>query len=198
MVHLITGHAGQAHVKASDEAKINKAIYGNIEAAIEYGNNLKVTIPNSNNVKIDTGIFYMQGRIIDVTAAEMLTIENGSAGLNRNDLVIMQYTRNSGTGVETAELKIKKGTAAVTAVDPALTTGDIDTVLVNEVALYRIPLTGINIGTPVKLFKNLQIRAAVNMEGKPIPETYSKAEIDNKIGTKITARMDGNTLYLTF
>ena len=84
MVHLITGRAGYAHVTAADEAKINKAIYGNAEAAIVYGNNLAISIPSGNTVSIDTGVFYMQGRWIDIPTAEQLTLENGNAGLDRN------------------------------------------------------------------------------------------------------------------
>ena len=52
MAHLITGRAGYAHVTAADEAKINKAIYGNTEAAINYGNNLAITLPSGNAVNI--------------------------------------------------------------------------------------------------------------------------------------------------
>ena len=61
--------------------------------------------------------------------------------------------------METAELAIKKGTAAAVAVDPELVTGDIDSgALINEMALYRIPLTGINAGEPVKLFETMYVR----------------------------------------
>ena len=184
MAHLITGRAGYAHVTAADEAKINKAIYGNTEAAINYGNNLAITLPSGNAVNIDTGVFYMQGRWIDIPAAETLTLENGNAGLNRNDLVVLRYTANSNTGVEQAELAIVKGTAASTAVDPELTQGDIDGgALTNEIALYRIPLTGINVGTPVKLFKMISIRAEVDGEGNSIASTYAKK---SALGDQVT------------
>lgn len=155
MVHLITGHAGSAHVKAADEAKINQAVYGKGSGAFNYGNNLAITIPNSNQVKIADGLFYMQGRWIDVASTETLTLESGTAGTNRNDLVVIRYSASS-TGVETALLAIKKGTAGANPADPALTTGSIDGGdLVHEVALYRIPITGINVGAPVKLFETL-------------------------------------------
>lgn len=159
MVHLITGRAGYAHVTAADEAKINKAMYGNIEGAVDYGNNLAISMPSGNSVVIDTGLICMQGRWIDIPAAETLTIENGNAGLNRNDLVVLRYKADTENGVETAELAIKKGTAAAVAVDPELVTGDIDSgALINEMALYRIPLTGINAGEPVKLFETMHVR----------------------------------------
>lgn len=159
MAHLITGHAGKAHVKASDEARINKALYGNIEAVVDYGNNLAATMLSSNTVQIDTGLFYMQGRWIDIPIPESLTFDNGIAGMNRNDLVVLRYLMDSDTSIETAEFAIKKGSSTSgEAADPGLDAGDIDSgVLINEVPLYRIPLTGINIGEPVRLFKAAQI-----------------------------------------
>lgn len=163
MAHLITGHAGEAHVKASDEAKINKALYGDMEAAVTHGNNLAITLPSGNVVQIDTGMFYMQGRWIDVPVPETLSLENGVAGMNRNDLVILRYTKDSDSSVETAELAIKKGASVSgTAADPALETGQIDSgVTINEVALYRIPVTGISIGEPVQLFELVQMDAVI-------------------------------------
>ena len=191
MAHLITGRAGYAHVTAADEAKINKALYGNAEAAIDYGNNFAIALPSSNTVTIGTGVFYMQGRWIDVPVAESLTLENGNSGLNRNDLVVMRYTADSDTGVETAELAIVKGTAATSAEDPALTQGDIDGgVLINEVALYRIPLSGINVGTPVKLFNTMKIRAEVDGDGKVIADTYVKK---TELGDQIKITVTGNS-----
>lgn len=191
MAHLITGRAGYAHVTAADEAKINKALYGNAEAAIDYGNNFAIALPSSNAVTIGTGVFYMQGRWIDVPVAESLTLENGNSGLNRNDLVVMRYTADPDTGVETAELAIVKGTAATSAEDPALTQGDIDGgVLINEVALYRIPLSGINVGTPVKLFNTMKIRAEVDGDGKVIADTYVKK---TELGDQIKITVTGNS-----
>lgn len=190
MTHLITGRAGHAHVTAADEAKINKALYGNTEAAISYGDNFAIALPSSNVVSIGTGLFYMQGRWIDIPATENLTLENGNSGLNRNDLIVLRYTAESSTGVEQAELAIVKGTAASTATDPALTQGDIDSgALTNEVALYRIPFTGINVGTPVKLFKTMAIRAEVDSEGNNIASTYAKK---TDLGDQIKITVSGS------
>ena len=162
MAHLITGHAGKAHVKASDEARINKALYGNIEVAVDFGNNLAITLPSNNSVQIDTGLFYMQGRWIDIPAPEIVTFENGVADMNRNDLVVLRYEMDSDSSVETAELVVKKGdSVSGDAADPELETGQIDSgALVNEVPLYRIPISGINIGEPVQLFEIYQINVS--------------------------------------
>lgn len=181
MAHLITGHAGKAHVKASDEARINKALYGNIEVAVDFGNNLAITLPSNNSVQIDTGLFYMQGRWIDIPAPEIVTFENGVAGMNRNDLVVLRYEMDSDSSVETAELVVKKGdSVSGIAADPELETGQIDSgALVNEVPLYRIPISSINIGEPVQLFEVKQINL----------DTYArKTELNGAVlqGTKIT------------
>lgn len=195
MAHLITGRAGYAHVTAADEAKINKALYGNTEAAINYGNNFAITLPSGNEVNIDTGVFYMQGRWIDVPVAETLTLENGNSGLNRNDLVVLRYTADSDTGVERAELALVKGNAATMAVDPLLKQGDIDAgAIINEVALYRIPITGINTGTPIKLFKLMNVRAEVDGNGNNIADTYAKK---SELGDQIRITVSGNKCIIT-
>ena len=187
MAHLITGRAGYAHVTAADEAKINKALYGDADAVADYGNNLAATMPSGNNIVIDTGFVYMQGRWIDVPAAETLTYDNGNAGLNRNDLVVMRYSADPDTGVETAELVIKKGTAAAEAVDPELEIGDIDGgALVNEMPLYRISLTGIHVSAPVRVFKTMN-------------ETLRSATVKKiELVTTLPATGEEGTVYFTY
>lgn len=182
MVHLITGHAGKAHVKASDEAKINKALYGDAEAAVDYGNNFAITLPSNNAVQIDTGLFYMQGRWIDIPAPESVPFDNGVADMNRNDLVVFRYSMDPDTSVEVVDLVIKKGTSTSgTAEDPALETGLIDSgALVNEVPLYRIPISGINIGEPVRLFDMIQVNIREMQQG--IFDTLAEVEANEEEG----------------
>ncbi len=198
MVHLITGHAGRAHVKASDEARINKALYGTGEGAVNYGNNLAITLPSNNSVQIDTGMFYMQGRWIDIQTPEVVSFDNGIAEMNRNDLVILRYTMDTHTSVETAEVVIKKGSSVSgEATDPELETGDIDAgVLVNEVPLYRIPLNGINIGEPVKLFGSLEIQLDFYAKKASVPASTSVKAIE--LVRELPIKGTEGTVYFTY
>ena len=101
----------------------------------------------------------MQGRHIRIEAGETvnLTLENGTQGQYRNDLVVCRYTKEA-SGVEKAELAVIKGTPATSnPEDPAYTAGDIQAGdLLAEMPLYRIPLDGITVGTPVQLFTVLK------------------------------------------
>lgn len=168
-MHLVTGYAGQAHITSDDHASLNAAIVGSDQYVMERGNNLFASVISNNQVRILDGDIVMQGRHIripDNTYVD-LTIENGSQGLLRNDLIVARYTKNSGTGVEDCNLVVIKGTAVASdPADPEYTIGRIfeDQAILNDMPLYRIPLDGINIQTPVPLFStNTKIANAITM-----------------------------------
>ena len=83
-----------------------------------------------------------------------MTIANGSQGMKRNDIIAAHYHRDSTSGIETVELTVLKGTPnATTAADPVIPPGNILSGWVDAyMPLWRIPLDGITVGTPVRLF----------------------------------------------
>ena len=83
-----------------------------------------------------------------------MTISNGSQGVKRNDIICAHYHRDSKTGNELVELTVLKGTPnATTAADPTIPSGKILSGAVDAyMPLWRIPLDGITVGTPVRLF----------------------------------------------
>lgn len=194
MVNLITGHRGTAHITAADAASINKALYGNKSAVVEFENNLSITLLSSNEAAIGTGLYYMQGRWIRVESSETISFDNGEVGYNRNDIVAMQYSQDASTGIEEAKIVIVKGNSVTgTATDPELISGDIDNGdILNQQALYRIPITGINVGTPIPMFATMKLSAEYDADGNKISDTYAKkTELGDQIkivvsGTKCT------------
>lgn len=194
MVNLITGHRGTAHITAADAASINKALYGNKSAVVEFENNLSITLLSSNEAAIGTGLYYMQGRWIRVESSETISFDNGEVGYNRNDIVAMQYSQDASTGIEEAKIVIVKGNSVTgTATDPELIAGDIDNGdILNQQALYRIPITGINVGTPIPMFATMKLSAEYDADGNKISDTYAKkTELGDQIkivvsGTKCT------------
>ena len=162
-VHLITGHAETAHVTAADAGSFNAALLGSGAYIMNIGNKCDIQVVSNNSVKILDGDILFQGRHIRITGTEELTIENGTQELSRNDLIVLKYSKDSNTGLESAELKVVKGTPGETATDPTITSGDIlSGDLVSEVAIYRLPLSGINLGTPIRLInytENFQAKA---------------------------------------
>lgn len=189
MVNLITGHQGTAHVTAADAASINKALYGNKSAVVNFENNLSITLQSSNEAVINTGLYYMQGRWIRVESSETIGFDNGEIGYNRNDIVAMQYSQDASTGIEKAEIVIVKGNSVTgTATDPELISGDIDNGdILNQQALYRIPITGINVGTPIPMFSTMKLSAEYDTDGNKISDTYAKkTELGDQLKVTVT------------
>ena len=108
-----------------------------------------------------------------------LSISNGNQGYKRNDLIVARYTKNSSTGVEDCNLVVVRGTATTgTAKDPAVTTGNIlnGTDIRHDMPLYRIPLNGLTVGTPVRLATVLE-----GFGGQNIQDTVATA-VNNALG----------------
>lgn len=157
-IELVTGFTGKAHISSLDVAKFNAGALGPGEyvfAGVK-DDKLKATMASSNKVHISSGNAMMQGRHFWVDAAGVdLTVQTGTQGQKRNDLVVARYAKNASTGVESVSLVVIKGTPTTgTPADPSYTRGDIlnGNALTNDMPLWRIPLNGITVGTPVQLF----------------------------------------------
>ena len=99
------------------------------------------------------GVGMVGGRRFWNQATCSLTIQSGTQGQKRNDLVVARYSRTS-AGIESIEPVVVKGTPSVDKpTDPK--------VGVNDLRLWRIPLDGINAGKPVALFEAVSPLATV-------------------------------------
>lgn len=157
MVELVTGHAGKAHVTAEQAAGLNAGILGLDDYVLNVHDKFKITVVSANKVTIGTGELVMQGRHVSQGTPEDLIVTNGSQGQKRNDLIVCRYAKGS-QNIESAKLVVVRGTPTTgTPTDPALnTTSPLDGGTTYDMPLYRIPLDGITIGTPVALFNVLR------------------------------------------
>ena len=157
MVELVTGHAGKAHATAEQAAGLNAGILGLDDYVLDVHDKLKITVVSANKVTIGTGELVMQGRHVSQGTPEDLIVTNGSQGQKRNDLIVCRYAKGS-QSVESAKLVVVRGTPTTgTPTDPAVnTTSPLDGGTTYDMPLYRIPLDGITIGTPVALFNVLK------------------------------------------
>lgn len=146
-MELIDGFAGAPHISGEDLAALNQGCFGDGDYVFEYGNNLAATVTNANTVQIGTGALVSKGRRSVNLAAQQLTIQSGTQGQKRNDLIVARYAKASGTNVESTTLAVVKGTPVSygDAADPDVTA--------NDMKLWRIPIDGITPGTPVQLFE---------------------------------------------
>lgn len=157
MAELVTGHAGKAHATAEQAAGLNAGILGLDDYVLDVHDKFKITVVSANKVTIGTGELVMQGRHVSQGTPEDLIVTNGSQGQKRNDLIVCRYAKGS-QNIESAKLVVVRGTPTTgTPTDPAVnTTSPLDGGTTYDMPLYRIPLDGITIGTPVALFNVLK------------------------------------------
>jgi len=158
MAHLITGYAGEEHIQSADQGSFNASFFGTGEYVMEAGNQFEASVMDNNTVRIFDGDILMQGRHIRIepNTYEDITITTGTAGVNRNDLICMQYKKDSSSGVESAQIVVVKGTEGTTASDPAHTTGDIlSGATTNQMPLYRVKIEGVVLAGVEALFDTI-------------------------------------------
>lgn len=153
-IELVDGKAGVAHISSEDKAIIHQAKFSKSDVVFDWGDAFKCSMSSSNRATVGTGCASIQGLDWHITSAESVTISNGSQGMKRNDLICAHYNRNPKTGNELVELVVLKGSPnATAAADPKVPSGKILSGAVDAyMPLWRIPLDGITVGTPVRLF----------------------------------------------
>lgn len=148
-MNIITGYRGEAHVTAQQDRDTNMSIFGTGTHIMPVGSQMAATIISANEVDIADGLVIAEGCTAEIPrgTTESMTIENGTQGMLRIDLIVAKYTKNSGTSVESMELDVITGTpAASSPATPSHTTGSIangDTLV--EFPLYKVTLDGITI-----------------------------------------------------
>lgn len=156
-LEIVDGMTGTKHISSDDLSALNIATIGKADCVLEYGDNFKLTMASANSATLGTGVGMVGGKRFWNQAATSLTVQSGTQGKKRNDLVVARYAK-TGTGVESITPVVIKGTPATgTAADPATTS--------NDLKLWRIPLDGIGVGTPVKLFDTVASLAKLGDPG---------------------------------
>lgn len=159
---IVTGHVGSAHVTSWQDRDLNQGIFGPDTYILNVGSKLAATIISNNEIRIADGTLVMQGcqGVIQKGTYDTISIDNGTQGLKRNDLICAQYTKSA--GVESMSLVVIKGTAAATPVDPSYTSGDIqngDSPV--QVPIYRVSLNGLTLESVTALVNTAQSIAGI-------------------------------------
>lgn len=142
---IVDGMTGQKHISSDDLSALNIATIGKADCVLKYGDDFKLTMASANSATLGTGVGMVGGKRFWNQAATSLTVQSGAQGQKRNDLVVARYAKTS-AGVESITPVVVKGTPSTgTAADPATTS--------NDLKLWRIPLNGISVGEPIKLFE---------------------------------------------
>lgn len=138
-----------ADISASNLAAVFHGIIGK-SGIIKAFNDLACTKLTDNSVQVDSGVYSLKGFMLHVEAgtAVTLTIDSGTAGQKRNDLVVAELVKNGGGGgIDTLQFRVIKGTSTSgTPVDPTLTQQDVNaTGVTRQEALCRVSLDGVTI-----------------------------------------------------
>ena len=144
---------GTPHISSDDLAALNEATIGKRDCVLKWGDDFKAVMTDANTCLVGTGVGMVGGKRFWNQAAVSLTVQGGTQGQKRNDLVVARYAKTS-SGTESITPVVVKGTPSTgTPADPATTS--------NDLRLWRIPLDGINAGEPVRLFDAVTPLAAL-------------------------------------
>ena len=153
-MQLNTGDTGRT-VTASADGSLYSKIFGSGCYVLAGGNEFSVEVQSNNLIKMNDGDLIMQGRHVYIPASdsESITINNGSQGMNRKDLIVARYTKTT-EGKEDVSVYVIQGTSTEgTAVTPEYVEGNIlQGAAAKDFPLYEVELSGINIVSVTKLF----------------------------------------------
>lgn len=186
-IELITGHAGSAHVSSADVGWFNAGTVGTGKYVLDTGTKFACGVQSANAVTIGTGDAVFEGRHVRVSATETVSIDNGAQGANRNDIICIKYEYNSGTDIESASLVVVKGTSTSgTPSDPAIPSGSIlQGASAAYMPLWRIPVRGIALQTPVKLYGDVLEHIGGTVSASRLTGTIDQARIPDLGGTYV-------------
>ena len=166
---IVDGMTGTKHISSDDLAALNTATVGKADCVLHYGDDFKLTMASANSATLGTGVGMVGGKRFWNQAATSLTIQSGTQGQKRHDLVVARYQKTS-AGIESITPVVIKGTPTTgAAADPATTA--------NDLKLWRVPLDGINAGTPVRLFEPVTPLATLGESVSPMEKKLARLNL---------------------
>lgn len=167
---IVDGMTGTKHISSDDLAALNTATVGKADCVMKWGDDFALTMDSANSATLGTGVGMVGGKRFWNQAAVSLTVQSGTQGQKRNDLIVARYAKTS-AGIESIEPVVIKGTpSADAAADPEVTA--------NDLKLWRIPLDGINAGAPVKLFDTVAPLASLGQTSYAVSSSDGRISVD--------------------
>ena len=125
---IMSGKTGAPHVTSQQFRQLVEGTVGQGSYILNSGENLEAELSSNNLLKIRSGIMSHHGNlsIVDIGTYDEVTIQNGTQGMKRIDLIVNRYTKNDETGIEENEWVVIMGTPdAESPVVPAYTEGNL-------------------------------------------------------------------------
>lgn len=147
-MEIVTGCTGRKHVTPIDDAvrNSNTGYYGD-KVVFDVFEKFEARAITANEVRVYSGYGMNQGRYFKVAENDYdsVTIENGSVGVKRMDLITARYTMNQQTGYESIDLHVIRGESNTdNYIEPQHETGSINSGdTVDDFVLYKVYIDGI-------------------------------------------------------
>lgn len=148
-MELVTGRKGVAHITSQQDRMKHQGMFGEGAYILKTGQMLEPQVQTSNEIRIRDGALMVQGALscVKTNSYDSVTIQNGTQGMKRIDLICWQYTYDAEQDVESAEWVVIQGTPAESdPQQPSYTDGDIqqgDSPV--QVPIFAVELDGINV-----------------------------------------------------
>ena len=156
---IVTGFTEVEHITPHNLKALNAAVAGSGNYVLKIGKQLQASMQTANQLRVLDGYGMMGGAQWGMEPGEYvdLTIDNGTQGMNRIDLVVARYDRTGAKNIESVTLRVIKGTpSSGTPSVPAFVTGDILAgAATAEMPLYKVQLSGLTVAAPVAMFEVL-------------------------------------------
>ena len=165
-MNIINGYRNNPHITSQQLRNTYIPIFGKDACILDVGSKMAVTVISANEVEVADGQLICEGCTAEIAhgTTESLTIENGTQGEKRIDLIVARYTKNAGTGVEDMQLAVVKGTpAASNPAVPEYNTGSIaDGDSPVDFPIYRVNIDGISITSVDPLVEKINIAEVIS------------------------------------
>ena len=192
-MEIVTGYTGTDHVESWQDRDLNQGIFGSGTYVFNVGSKLAATITSNNEVTISDGALSMQGCIgvIQKGTSQSLAIASGSQGMNRKDLICVQYSKSG--AVESLDLVVIQGTpTSGDATAPSYTSADIQSgVALAQHPLYEVNINGLTIQTVTlsSLTSILDTRANTGLSNILVSEVVYTPQVSIEIGSTYTTTL---------
>ena len=184
-MELVTGRKGVAHITSQQDRMKHQGTWGDGAYILKTGQMLEPQVQSSNEIRIRDGALMVQGALgcVKVNTYDPVTIQNGTQGMKRIDLICWQYTYDAEQDVEAAEWVVIQGTPAESdPQQPAYTDGDIqqgDSPV--QVPVFAVELDGINVTGVTTL----------------LPKAPTLEELNSKLDEKIIVQRYSNRINVS-
>lgn len=201
-MEIVTGSTPQAHVTPIDDAIANSNIgYLHDRVVFAVYDNFAAQDTSTNTIRISSGYGMMQGRLFKIPANtyEDVSIDNGSAGVKRMDLIVARYSVDPQTSHEDISLAVIKGTSGADYTEPQHEESDINNGgTIDEFVLYKVYIDGISIDHIERAFTLLpeggrlgHVEEVIDALPKDVGDLAGKTYVDAQIEQLQTNFRDG-------